>query len=90
MTDILGDPVKLLAGLFLFVLLLGAVFVAVWDTIHNIPVPLEVTTILGTGVGYCLTALGFAHGSNTTTNAANAAITTLVKAQNESSNTKVS
>lgn len=87
MVDILGDPVKLLASLFLFVLLIGALFVAVWDTIHNIPVPVEVTTILGTGIGYCLTALGFAHGSTTTSVAGQEAVR-MARIQNESSNPK--
>jgi hypothetical protein len=90
MVNILGDPVKLLASLFLFILLLGSLFIAVWNTLHNIPVPVEVTTILGTGVGYCLTALGFAHGANTTSTAANDAVNTLVKVRNESSSTKSS
>lgn len=83
MIDILGDPVKLLASLFLFILLIGSTFVAVWNTIHAIPIPIEVTSILSAGIGYCLTALGFAHGSNTTQSAVN----NLVKAQNERTDT---
>lgn len=88
MIDILGDPVKLLASVFLFVLLCSALFIAMWDTTHGQTVPPEVITVLGAGIGYCLTALGFAHGSNTTSSAASTAVTNLVKAQNESSNPK--
>ncbi len=81
--SILSDPLKALAALFLFAVLLCALFVSVWDLIHGTPIPAEASTILSAGIGYSLTALGFSHASTTIDNATQNAVNGLVKAQDE-------
>lgn len=81
--SILTDPLKLLAALFLFIILLCALFVSVWDLIHGTPIPAEASTILSAGIGYSLTALGFSHASDTIGSSTNTAINGYVRAQEE-------
>lgn len=86
--SILSDPIKTLSALFLFVLLICALFVSVWDIIHGTPIPSEANTILSAGVGYSLTALGFSHASTTIDNATQSTLNNLVRAQDELGNQK--
>lgn len=90
MMNVLSDPLKALAALFLFSVLICALFVSVWDLIHGTPIPAEASTILSAGIGYCLTALGFSHASSTINNATQSTVNNLVKAQDELNNTKTS
>lgn len=81
--NILQDPIKALSALFLFVVLMCALFVSVWDLIHGTPIPTEASTILSAGVGYSLTTLGFVHASTTIDNVTQSTVNSLVKAQDE-------
>lgn len=83
MMSIINDPIRLLASMFLFCVLVGALFISVWDLIHGTPIPAEASTILSAGIGYSLTALGFSHASSTINNATNSAVNGYVKAQEE-------
>jgi hypothetical protein len=84
--SIFSDPVKAVAAIFLLVVLLASVFVAVWDVIHNLPLPPEVYSILSAGIGYALTSLGFSHASSTISSASETTVNHFIKAQNELGN----
>jgi hypothetical protein len=53
---------KNLAMVFLFLVMLCALFLSVYDVVINTPIPPFVASVLGSGIGYCITVLGLNHG----------------------------
>lgn len=70
---------KYLAVVFLFIVMVGAFIIAGIEIVLNEPPNPYAISILGTGLGYAMTAAGVAHGSsivaNATANATNAVTT---------------
>jgi hypothetical protein len=53
---------RFLANIFVFLVLLAALAVAIWDLVNGRDIPLVVQGVLTTGLGYALHVLGVNHG----------------------------
>lgn len=60
---------KLLAIVFLFLVLIASLAIAVYDTFVNIPINPYVTAILGAGLGAAINVLGIHQGAVTASGA---------------------
>ncbi len=60
---------RLLANLFIFLILSGSGFIAIWQILHNEPVNPYCIALLSSGLTYGSTMLGVHLGAVTSTNA---------------------
>lgn len=78
--------IKNLAMIFLFLVLLSSLSLAVYDMVMDIPIQPLVSTVLGTGIGYCLTILGFNHSLDVINGTIKDTVTGALNANTEQSN----
>lgn len=76
------DLVKALSAIFLFCVVMCALFLYMWDTVAGITVPTTVTAVLSAAVSTALYNVGINHGITAANGVANDTATALIKAQN--------
>lgn len=76
------DLIKTLSAIFLFCVVMCALFLYIWDTIAGIPIPSTDTAVLSAAISTALYNLGINHGITAANGVANDTATALIKAQN--------
>lgn len=77
------DLIKTLSAIFLFCVVMAALFLYIWDTIAGIPVPATDTAVLSAAISTALYNLGINHGIIAANGVAKDTATAVIQAQSQ-------